>query len=201
MTKLLRRNLKPAGEGEVPDEQVLIYRTCECCRQSMPLDSFGKRGRPTKTGERHIDTVCKYCREIQERESRKFVRQNARRVDSMMLNLVEAIVDEPMDEFEDIPDIGTLTRQLLRPFGGAKGLGLQMASSYLSSPPGSPCRQHTHNLLVKLDMEATKLGYAKKPKELMSDEELDLYIKEQQQRLLKQANGEEEVKAEDAGNS
>lgn len=181
----------------VPDEQVLIYQQCACCRQNMPLDQFDTRGR-WRENSKKTDTICKGCREIQAKETRKFVRRNAKRVDDMMLNLVEALAEEPCDEWDELPDIGTLTQALLRPFGGAKGLGLQIASSYLASPPGSPCRQKTHALLVKLDVEASKLGYAKKPVELMSDEELELYLQEKQRRLLKQADGEDETQIQEA---
>jgi hypothetical protein len=199
MTRMLRRNLKSGDESiPVPEEQALVYRICQCCDQQYPLDKFEQRGRPKKDGSKSIDNVCKYCRELIDKKTTGFVRQNAQRVDAMMLDLCEGLAQQPTDEFDDLPNIGTLTQAVLRPFGGAMGLGLQMASSYLSSPPGSACRQKTHSLLVKMATEASKLGYAKKTVEQMTDAELEEYLAVQQRKLLKQADGnDEDVKAEE----
>lgn len=195
---LTKRDLKtPDYESAVPDEQTIVYRTCAICRQSMPLDHFERRGRPRKDGSPpKSDDVCKHCREIQEKETRKFVRQNAKKIDGMMLDLVGAMADDPMTEFDDLPNIGTAVQYLLRPFGGMQGLALQIASSYLSSPPGSTCRQKTHSLLMNMAKEASKLGYAKKPMELMSDAELEEFLREKQRRLMKLADDDEEIQNE-----
>lgn len=185
----------------VPDDQVVIYQTCECCQQSMPLDQFDRRGR-WRPGQPPADTMCKHCREIKERETKKYVRRNAQAIDKMQLDLVKALAEEPTDDFSDeIPNIGTMVQHLLRPFGGMKGLSLQVASSYLSSPPGSPNRQRIQSMLMKLGTEASRQGYAKKPIEMLSDEELALHMKELQRRTLKLADGndEEEEKGEDVG--
>lgn len=188
----LVRDYKPAGDAPVPDEQVVVYQTCEICNQSFPLSEFCKAGRPRKDGKpTKVDSMCKYCRRIHDREVKKFVRQNSKKIDQMQLDLMMALAEEPMTDFEEIPNIGTAVQHLLRPFGGMQGLALQIASSYLSSPPGSPCRQKTHALLMKTTSEASKLGYAKKPMELLSDEELEAYLRESHKRLLKQIDDQE----------
>lgn len=192
---------RPMKHGDatvpVPDEQVIVYQTCECCQQSMPLDQFDKRGR-WRPGQPPCDVVCKHCRQIQQVETRKYVRRNAQKIDQMQLDLVSALAAEPTDEFgEDIPNIGTMVQHLLRPFGGMKGLSLQIASSYLSSPPGSPNRQKIQSMLMKTGVEASKLGYAKKPVEMLSDEDLAEHMKELQRRTLKLADGQEETEEAD----
>lgn len=187
--------MKPAGEDEVPDEQVVVYQTCACCNQSMPMDQFDRRGR-WREGQKATDNVCVHCRSIQTKETRKYVRRHAQRVDEMMLNLCESLASEPMTDFTDLPNIGTLTQEVLRPFGGAQGVALQMAGTYLSSPPGSAARQKILSLLVKMDTEASKLGYAKKTMEQMTDEELEEFISKRETKLLRIADGHQEVETE-----
>lgn len=182
----------------VPEEQVVVYQTCACCRQSIPIEEFDKRGR-WRQGQKATDSVCRFCRDIQAKETKKYVRLHAKRVDEMMLNLCESLAEEPMSDFDELPNIGALTQAVLRPFGGAQGIALQMASTYLSSPPGSPVRQKMLSLLVKMDTEASKLGYAKKPMEMMSDDELQAYIAEKERRALRLADGNpESEEAEEA---
>lgn len=199
MTRNLRRNMKPAGETAVPEEQVVIYQTCACCKQSIPIEEFDKRGR-WRQGQKPTDSVCRFCRDIQTKETRKYVRRHSQRVDEMMLTLCESLAEEPMTDFEDLPNIGTLTQAVLRPFGGAQGIALQMAGTFLSSPPGSAVRQKMLSLLVKMDAEASKQGYAKKPMEMLSDEDLERFIEEKERRLLRVADGEheEEIPEEEA---
>lgn len=190
--------MKPGDETlPVPDEQVVVYQTCECCGQSMPIDKFDRRGR-WRAGQKASDSVCRFCRDIQTKETRKYVRRHAQRVDEMMLKLCERLVDEPTSDFTDLPNIGTLTQEVLRPFGGAQGIALQMAGTYLSSPPGSAQRQKILALLVKMDVEASKLGYTKKTMEQMTDQELREYIENKERSLLRLADGYQDPEAEEA---
>ncbi len=192
---------KPMKHGDatvsVPEDQVIVYQTCESCQQSMPLDQFDKRGR-WRPGQPPADSVCKHCRKIQIVETRKYVRRNSAKIDEMQLNLVAALAAEPTDEFDDeVPNVGTMIQTLLRPFGGMKGLSLQVASSFLSSEPNSPNRQKIQAMLVKLGVEGSKLGYAKKPVELLSDEDLEKYLEERERRHLSHAQNDEEETASD----
>lgn len=191
MSRLLRRNLKAVDEDvPVPSEQAIIIRICECCDQPMPLDKFEQRGRPKKNGDQPaIDTVCKYCRKLHAKAVRNYVMQHQQRIDEMQLGLMEALAVEPTEEWTDLPNIGTIAQEVLRPFGGAKGLGLQIASHYLTAPPGGAERGRTHRLLTNLATEASKLGYAKKTMEQMSDEELEEFLKRQERKLIAQSEG------------
>lgn len=204
MTRNLRRNMKPGDESvPIPESQVLVYQICKSCDQQYPLDKFEQRGRPKADGTRHVDDVCKYCRVLHEKGVKRYIQQHSQRVDEMMLNLCESMAAQPMTDFDDLPNIGTLTQEVLRPFGGAQGIALQMAGTFLSSPPGSAQRQKILSLIVKMDTESSKLGYTKKTMEQMTDDELEEYMASRERKYMRLADAEptreieEEVESEE----
>lgn len=163
--------------------EILLYRHCKSCDQRMPESEFNGS-----------TEVCKYCNKERTKQIKKHTMRVARQADQMMLNAMKQLVQDRDLTIDDdgLPNIGSLVEKIVGAFGGRTGIALQYAANYLASPPGSPTRQRILSDVQKGVMKASELGYAKKPLALLTDEELEGYIKERHRRLFKIVSDAEE---------
>lgn len=169
---------------EIPESIKVRKKVCKCCAQEMPLDQFSRKGTS-------YSASCRDCLKLKEKAVKDHVKQTCAKVDAMQLGLIRQLASEPPQDFTDIPDIGTAVQHLLRPFGGMEGLALQISASYLMCEPDSTTRQRYGKMLVDAVKEASKLGYAKKPLDLMSDDELEAYADELMRRTVNDGKAED----------
>lgn len=155
--------------------ELLETRKCPSCRQTMPLSEFfGK------------EPKCKHCLRQQVRTVAAQSKGEASELDRMLVERLENLSDIiPSGGDENLPDQGTMVEDILRPFGGSRGLGLQLAATYVTAKPGSAVRQRILQNIMQHVKVASELGYAKKPLEMLSDEELEDYAEELARRTLR----------------
>ena len=161
-------------------------RTCTICELSQPLSEFArKKGKGCPGG---YSKVCKECQAHKKEAVADHVKQNCVEIDKMQLKLIETLKNEAPDlQSARVPSIGDAVEHILRPFGGIEGYGLQLASNFLMADPGGATRQRYASLIAKMIGDASKLGYAKKPLDDMSDEELEAFADELMRRTTTNA--------------
>lgn len=173
-------------------EPILEKRTCISCGNEMPVKNgkevIFKRNRHKEGG---YESRCTYCI----KETQKVVRESAARIqagiDKLHLDVLRARAKEiaaRMDSGEfgtgGVPNVAEMMEKMLYNFGGLEILGLQNAALYLSAPPASPTRQKVSAAMVQLGTKVSQFGFAKKPLNMMTDEELEEAIKESRNRML-----------------
>jgi hypothetical protein len=155
-------------------EPTLIYKTCGSCMQSMPIDQFDGRM-----------TICKGCNRLKATAVKKHTVRMMRAADMHLLQAAKRLIAERPEPTDGVPDIGTITECIVNAWGGPHGIAIQHVATYLMAAPGSATRQRMLADVRGYLAKSSELGYAKKPAELMTDEELEQFIAERTRRTFR----------------
>lgn len=151
-------------------------KVCACCREEYPRnDTYFTPDPSMPDGYR---PKCANCRSAQSRKKHmRMVRNRVRKLDKASMAIIDAIAERGTA----VPHIAEVFQRLMDAYGGAAGLARHHMAQYLSSKPGSQIRQRMIEGIIKLSIKVTDHGGARKPVEMMDDEELE---REYQQRFL-----------------
>lgn len=160
------------------------------CRAELPASAMHfDRDRSQPDG---FKSVCKMCRaeQAQENENRE-IAERVDKLDSQSAKLLE-MVTQPGAK---VPHLNELFERVMEVYGGAAGFAKHYLANYLMAPPGSAVRQKHLDAVIRMGVQVTTSGGARKPLDIMSDEELEKLANEQAKRLLlfdpdKQIDGE-----------
>lgn len=90
------------------------------------------------------------------------------------------------------PHMSDLTEEVVSMVGGVGGIAKTVWEEFAAAAPGGAVRKEYLKEIIKLICLNTEKGYADKPVEEMSDEELGRFILEQSPKYLPQLNGKKE---------
>lgn len=154
-------------------------KLCSTCQMNLPRTaSYYDRDNHSPDGYR---AMCKQCRAEKSREDElREISERVERLDEATARVLDVILS---DNYTPLPHVGEVYQSLIGVFGGAQGYAQHFMANYLMAKPGSSTRQKQLDTILRMSMKATELGAAKKPLEMMSEEELEKLAKEQIKRL------------------
>lgn len=141
-------------------------KTCLDCGVSYPLtpEHFHK----SKDG---FHARCRQCRNNKERGSRKkSADKRLARIERRSLN---EFIKAAKSGGPSIPHSSELLEHILTYFGGVQGFATAWMKQFYDSPPGGAFRTKMLDGMFRLVQTNTAMGGAKKPLELMTEEELE----------------------------
>lgn len=147
-------------------------RVCIGCQQSLPATSeyFHK----SKDG---FHARCRTCRNKKERGHRKQKRN--KKLDEIERGAVKLFVTAARIGGANIPHSSELLEVMMEYFGGVRGFANAYMKQYYDSPVGGAFRTKMLDSVVRLVVGNTAMGGAKKPLELMSEDELEAELRRQ----------------------
>lgn len=151
------------SDEQYPDYATLERRTCESCGRPKLLKFF--------IGDQ---VVCRQCDKHSMQAVRRHMRKVTQSVDKELLAHLQVFRDKYKDRqpFTELPNIGVIAEVALEGCGGAEGLSLLRWAEYLNSKPGGSVRERHLSALQRMLSDADKAGYAKKPLEHYTLDEL-----------------------------
>ena len=120
---------------------------------------------------------CRKCRNQKIRKDRKGKRN--KKLDEIEKGAVDLFVGAARLGGANIPHSSELLEVLMEYFGGVRGFANAYMKQYYDSPVGGAFRTKMLESLVRLVVGNTAMGGAKKPLELMSEEELESELRRQ----------------------
>lgn len=147
-------------------------RMCIGCQQSLPATTefFHK----SKDG---FHARCRKCRNRLERGKRKTKRN--KKLDEIERGAVKLFVSAARIGGANIPHSSELLEVLMEYFGGVRGFSNAFMKQFYDSPVGGAFRTKMLDSVLRLVVGNTAMGGAKKPLELMSEEELEAELRRQ----------------------
>ena len=147
-------------------------KVCIGCGQTFPatVTYFHK----SKDG---FHARCRKCRNQKIRKDRKGKRN--KKLDEIEKGAVDLFVGAARLGGANIPHSSELLEVLMEYFGGVRGFANAYMKQYYDSPVGGAFRTKMLESLVRLVVGNTAMGGAKKPLELMSEEELESELRRQ----------------------
>jgi len=146
-------------------------RECDSCFRELALTAENFHRDATKADG--YKSTCKDCRNKAGRDKEnKIIDIRIRKLDEEGANLISNLLQGG----SKIPHMAETYQRLLEVFGGSVGFAQHYMANYLSTSPGSAGRSRILADLLKLNVEVSKSGAAKKSLEEITDEELDLEI-------------------------
>ena len=148
------------------------YKTCISCGVSYPQTSanFHK----AKDG---FHARCRKCRNKKIRGDRKTKRN--RKLEEIEKGAVDLFVASARIGGASIPHSSELLEVLMDYFGGVRGFANAYMKQFYDAPVGGAFRTKMLDSVVRLVVGNTAMGGAKKPLELMTDEELEAELRRQ----------------------
>lgn len=148
------------------------YKVCVACGASLPAtpEHFHK----SKDG---LHARCRKCRNKQESSKRKTKRN--KKLDEIERGAVKLFVNAARIGGANIPHSSELLEVMMEYFGGVRGFANAYMKQYYDSPVGGAFRTKMLDSVVRLVVGNTAMGGAKKPLELMSEEELEAELRRQ----------------------
>lgn len=89
------------------------------------------------------------------------------------------------DERDEVPNVGEVAQMIFNSYGGTQRIGMAHLSEFLMAEAGGMVRQRYLAELRDYTVKSSQLGYAKKPIELLTDEELEQFIEEKAKRMFR----------------
>lgn len=120
---------------------------------------------------------CRKCRNKKIRKERKGKRN--KKLDEIEKGGVGLFVASARIGGANIPHSSELLETLMEYFGGVRGFGNAFMKQYYDSPVGGAFRTKMLESVMRLVQNNTAMGGAKKPFDLMTDEELEAEIRRQ----------------------
>jgi len=147
-------------------------KTCISCGRSYPQTSeyFHK----AKDG---FHARCRKCRNKKIRGDRKTKRN--RKLEEIEKGAVDLFVSSARLGGASIPHSSELLEVLMEYFGGVRGFANAYMKQFYDAPVGGAFRTKMLDSVVRLVVGNTAMGGAKKPLELMTDEELEAELRRQ----------------------
>lgn len=141
-------------------------RTCLDCGEKFPLTAefFHK----SKDG---FHSRCRRCRNNKERGSRK--KSADKRLARIERKSMDAFIRAAKSGGPSIPHSSELLEHILTYFGGVQGFATAWMKQFYDSPAGGAFRTKMLDGMFRLVQTNTAMGGAKKPLELMTEEELE----------------------------
>lgn len=150
------------------DEQLVATRggtrRCDTCGELYPLHADYYR--PTGNGDTFA-YVCVKC------EKRKAAEEEIQKIEEDAMDRLRSL---PLSGGSNIPHTAELLEGSMVAFGGTAGFSNLLLKQYLDAKPGSRIRSGILEMITRLASKNTEVGGAKKPTELMSEEELEAEI-------------------------
>lgn len=147
-------------------------KVCIGCKQTLPgtTQYFHK----SKDG---LHARCRTCRNKKVRGERK--KKRNKKLDEIEKGAVDLFVSAARVGGASIPHSSELLEVLMEYFGGVRGFGNIFLKQYYDSPVGGAFRTKMLESIMRLVQNNTAMGGAKKPLELMSEEELEAELRRQ----------------------
>jgi hypothetical protein len=148
------------------------HKTCVECGVSYPatVANFHK----SKDG---LHSRCRQCRNKQERQKNKKKRNG--KLAEIEKGAVDLFISSARLGGANIPHSSELLEVLMEYFGGVRGFANAYMKQYYDSPVGGAFRTKMLDSVVRLVVGNTAMGGAKKPLELMSEDELEAELRRQ----------------------
>lgn len=149
--------------------------TCGIFCEVADAERYFDRDSQSKDG---FKKICKACRSEQAalHESADALKQLQHIDRSILRRLANARPGGP-----NVPHSADLLERIYTIIGGANGMAALLMKTFMQAAPGSPTQQKILAQIMALTHQNTEVGGAKKPVDLLSDEEVDAEI----ERLLK----------------
>lgn len=148
------------------------HKTCVECGVSYPatVANFHK----SKDG---LHSRCRQCRNKQERQKNKKKRNG--KLAEIEKGAVDLFISSARLGGANIPHSSELLEVLMEYFGGVRGFANAFLKQYYDSPVGGAFRTKMLDTVVRLVTGNTAMGGAKKPLDLMTEEELEAELRRQ----------------------
>jgi hypothetical protein len=148
------------------------YKACIQCGVSYQATS--ENFHKSKDG---FHARCRKCRNKREKEARKHKRN--KKLDLIERGAVDLFVASAKIGGANIPHSSELLEVLMEYFGGVRGFANAYMKQFYDAPIGGAFRTKMLDSLLRLVTANTAMGGAKKPLELMSEEELEAELRRQ----------------------
>jgi hypothetical protein len=164
------------------------YKACVECGTSYPATTanFHK----SKDG---LHSRCRKCRNKQGRSSRQ--KKQNKKLAEIEKGAVDLFVSSARIGGANIPHSSELLEVLMEYFGGVRGFANAYMKQFFDAPVGGAFRTKMLDSIMRLVVGNTAMGGAKKPLELMSEEELEAELRRQ---VLEAAMNIQKVEVVDA---
>lgn len=147
-------------------------KVCVGCKQSLPATK--KYFHKSKDG---FHSRCRDCRNQYVSSQRK--QQRNKKLDEIEKGAVKHFVSAARVGGAHIPHSSELLEILMEYFGGVRGFSNAFMKQYYDSPVGGAFRTKMLDSVLRLVTTNTAMGGAKKPLDLMSEEELEAELRRQ----------------------
>lgn len=163
-------------------------KTCIACGEKYPqtTEFFHK----SKDG---FHARCRQCRNAKERGARK--KSADKRLARIERKSLDAFIRAAKSGGPSIPHSSELLEHILTYFGGVQGFATAWMKQFYDSPAGGAFRTKMLDGMFRLVQTNTAMGGAKKPLELMTEEELESELR---RRVLEAAMTMQKVEVIDA---
>lgn len=148
------------------------YKACIGCGATLPATTqyFHK----SKDG---FHARCRKCRNKKERGARK--KKTNKKLEEIEKGAVDLFIASARIGGANIPHSSELLEVMMEYFGGVRGFTNAFVKQFYDSPAGGAFRTKMLDSVVRLVVGNTAMGGAKKPLELMSEEELEQELRRQ----------------------
>lgn len=141
-------------------------KSCSHCGKSYPLT---KQFWHVSKGEFH--SRCRKCRNKKQKDGR--VIRSQKKLAEIERGAVDTFIAAARVGGTNIPHSAELLEVAMRYFGGVEGFITAFMKQYYDAPAGGAFRTKQLDSILKLITANTAMGGAKKPLELMTEEELE----------------------------
>jgi hypothetical protein len=152
---------------EAPEDKVCI----EC---GLPWPATTTYFHKSKDG---FHARCRKCRNKKLKHDRK--KKKNTKLDEIEKGAVKTFVTAARVGGANIPHSSELLEVLMEYFGGVRGFGNIFMKQFFDSPVGGAFRTKMLDSVLRLVKDNTAMGGAKKPLELMTEEELEAELRRQ----------------------
>jgi hypothetical protein len=142
------------------------YKACIQCGNSYELTAANWH--KSKDG---FHARCRKCRNSHEKKARK--KKTNKKLAEIEKGAVDLFVASARIGGANIPHSSELLEVLMEYFGGVRGFANVYLKQFFDAPSGGAFRTKMLETIVRLTSANTALGGAKKPLELMTEEELE----------------------------
>lgn len=187
MAKIVRdaqgRPLPPADRPPEVEGLMAMSDTKICsgpCRSELPLSAMHfDRDNAAADG---FKDICKVCRSEQRREKENV--SIARRVKKLDRATAKVLDIAAQGHGSRIPHVAELFEAMIAAYGGVQTLAQHFVANHLAAKPGGSIRQKGLETVIRLAIKTSETGAARKPLEVLSDEELNALVDEQAKRMM-----------------
>jgi hypothetical protein len=161
------------------------HKTCIACGRSLPATpaNFHK----SKDG---FHARCRRCRNKKERGARQ--RKRNKKLEEIEKGAVDLFIASARIGGANIPHSSELLEVMMTYFGGVSGFANAYLKQFYDAPSGGAFRTKMLDGVMRLIVNNTAMGGAKKPLELMTEEELEAEARRQimEAAMAMRVNGE-----------